>query len=307
MKVIKFGASVCALAASLSIAAPAAAQSSLPLSSTSSLSSSASLSSHPSGPERSYPDVTPDATRQIHVTTADGQNRDYLLSVPEDYDPSRAYPVWFAFPGWKIAPEGMTGDTGLRTASEALIVYGRGVDGAWAGAPYATATVEQDIAYVRAIVEQLAGSYSVDTDRIYAIGHSNGGGMAMNLACRASDLVAGVVGVAGAYYDPVNTGCASTPVPVMVIHSTDDVLMNYRGGERHDAPYLGARELAERYAQRNNCSGITRSGFVTGEVTRDSGVDCDEPVELITSRGDGHNWPHYTAFEAWDFLSVQSQ
>ena len=114
-----FAASV-ALVTALTLGVPASAQT-LPLGS-SGLGSS-TLPGQPLGADREWVSVGERA-------------RDYLISSPVDFDPERTYPVLFVFPGLNVSPENMIGDTGLNREAEAFVVHARGVDGAWAGAPY---------------------------------------------------------------------------------------------------------------------------------------------------------------------------
>ena len=59
------------------------------------------------------------------------------------------------------------------------------------------------VAYLRAIIRDVMARYPVDRRRVFVVGHSNGGFMAYRMACEASDLVTGVVSLAGATWkDP---------------------------------------------------------------------------------------------------------
>lgn len=66
----------------------------------------------------------------------------------------------------------------------------------------ASSPVTSDASFIRAAVNGLASRYSENEVKVFAVDLSNGGGMAIALSCHAPDLVAGVVGVAGAYYNP---------------------------------------------------------------------------------------------------------
>ena len=49
-----------------------------------------------------------------------------------------------------------------------------------------------DVAFLTLLVADVAKAYAVDPNRVYAAGHSNGGIMALRLACEASDVFAAV-------------------------------------------------------------------------------------------------------------------
>lgn len=249
-----------------------------------------------------YPEITPDRTTLLEVEGG----REVLVSLPENYDPTRSYPVWLAFPGRNISPEHMSTDTGLQNASDAIVAYGRGIGNAWAGAPYAASTMAEDVAYSRAAVDAIAAEYPVDRERVYAIGHSNGGGFSLALACFAPDLVSGVASVAGIFYEPgtpVTGECVGQPVPTTIIHSRWDGLSHFNGNIANGKPYVGANQMAAMQAEINGCSGEVQRTEVAEGLSRTQWRDCLAETELLVSDNNVHGWPNYAAFEAWDFLA----
>lgn len=235
----------------------------------------------------------------------DGFDREYLIRLPDGHDPAQSYPVILAFGGMGDSAASFRSYAGLEEASanEAIIVYGQGVGNAWAGAPYALTTMEQDIVYVQTAVDDVASNYGGDPERVYAVGMSNGGGMAAALGCHAPELVDGIASVAGAYYDPTVTDCDTgdmkETVPTLLIHGVNDTLMDFDGGVRHGATYLGVREVLDTAAARNHCSAHPGSSSFFPE-------SCDSDTELVTVTG-GHDW-FYTPSVAditWDFFQEQ--
>ncbi|WP_197088452.1 alpha/beta hydrolase family esterase [Corynebacterium occultum] len=255
-----------------------------------------------------YPEITPDSTIPLQVLMPDGGEREVIISLPENYDPTRSYPVWLAFAGRNISPEHMSTDTGLQNASDAIVAYGRGIGNAWAGAPYATTTMAEDIAYSRAVVDRIAENYSVDRERVYSIGHSNGGGFSLALACFAPDLVAGVASVSGIFYEPgtpVSGQCAAQPVPTVIIHARWDGLSHFNGNIAHGKPYVGANQMAATQAEINGCGPEPLRTEIAEGLSRTQWQGCAAETELIVSDNNVHGWPNYSAFEAWDFLARQ--
>ena len=81
-----------------------------------------------------------------------------------------------------------------------VLVLPEGQGGSWnAGGccGLARSTGIDDVSYLRAVVEQVAARPEVDPDRIFVVGESNGGMMAVAYACADSTAVAGVATVAG--------------------------------------------------------------------------------------------------------------
>ncbi len=58
-----------------------------------------------------------------------------------------------------------------------------------------------DVAFFRALVEDVKARYPVKPGAVFLVGHSNGAFMSLRLACDASDVVTGVVAVSGSTFE----------------------------------------------------------------------------------------------------------
>ena len=229
-----------------------------------------------------------------------GLNRQAVLYVPADALPrqsqaTRPKPLILAFHGYGQSGASMA-RFGDLARDGAIVAYPDGIDKAWAGAPYATATGKQDLALVRDLINRIAATYQVDDLRIYAAGMSNGGGFVAKLAC-----------VAGAYYKGTWQGCAtraqrgkehpqfrgSRATSFLEIHGEADSRIHYEGGSRYGTPYLGAMSFASAYAHRASCFGAPAVRNVTPVVRRYQWRDCaaDKDVMHIAVKGMDHTWP----------------
>lgn len=221
-------------------------------------------------------------------------DRSYRVALPDGFDPERAYPVIMSFGGWGEPAEGHAAYAQLHNAvgDDAIVVYGQGVDNAWGGAPYAETSLEEDVEYVHDILDDLADRHTIDREQVFASGLSNGGGMAAGLACQTPDTIAGVVGVAGAYYDPTVTGCAGGQVPTMLIHADNDPVVAYEGGVRHEHPYQSVDAVLATFGERNGCEMSTvtdQAGEVLNSTVR-TPANCDVPTSVVEVHGGGHTW-----------------
>jgi len=85
-----------------------------------------------------------------------------------------------------------------------------------------------DVAFVRELVARVGEQLPIDPQRIYATGHSMGGGMAHLLACRAADLFRAVAPVAFWLQAPEVVACdPSRPIPVRIYHAFYDGVVCY--------------------------------------------------------------------------------
>src|SRR5215831_5938057 len=105
----------------------------------------------------------------------------------------------------------------------AVYPYGTGVMKAklltWNAGPccgYAQKNKIDDVAFVAALLDDLAARVDYDRARVYATGHSNGAMMAYRLAQDLSDRIAAIAPVGGALV--TDTIRAKRAMPILHIH-----------------------------------------------------------------------------------------
>ncbi len=167
-----------------------------------------------------------------------------------------------------------------------------------------------DVAYLRAVIADVKGRYNVDADRVYVIGHSNGGFMALRMACELSGEIAAVMSLAGAGFAEATRCSPTQPVHVLQVHGDADAVIRYAGGTALSpvsGGYPGAERTVSDWATRNGC-GMARSSAgadldldtaVPGiETTREAHTGCRAggSAELWRIRAGSHV-PSFT--DAW--------
>ena len=65
------------------------------------------------------------------------------------------------------------------------------------GSPGSSGNPVDDVGFIEALIDELANSYAINLDRVYATGMSNGGFMSFLLACQLSEKIAAVASVTG--------------------------------------------------------------------------------------------------------------
>lgn len=118
------------------------------------------------------------------------------------------------------------------------VVFPDGLNHAWAdartkagpalrGPPVGT----DDVAFIAKLVEKLVADGTADAKRVYVAGVSNGGAMAMTLACARADLFAAGASVIMNLTDEAAVTChPSRPLPMLLMNGTADPLVPYEGG-----------------------------------------------------------------------------
>ena len=234
--------------------------------------------------------VTAPSREHTHSLKVGGRTRTYDVVLPRGFDSEKSYPVVLGFGGWHHTSANMRDYSNLESQfQDAIVVYGQGVDNAWGGAPYADTSIDEDVEYTKAVLDDVASRYNADTSRTVAVGLSNGGGMVAALACHAPETVRGVASVAGAFYSPTVTGCTSGEVPTMIMHGTNDGVVSYYGGFRHGAPFKPVETVARTFARKNDCSMVASQSRSVG-MTIFNFDNCSAPVRIERVEGGGHTW-----------------
>jgi polyhydroxybutyrate depolymerase len=92
------------------------------------------------------------------------------------------------------------------------------------------ATTSNDVGFLRAVVEWTADRWTVDRDRVYVTGASNGGMMSFRMAMEASNLLAAAAPIIANLPEPSECGEPSRAVPMLIMNGTEDPLMPWDGG-----------------------------------------------------------------------------
>lgn len=222
--------------------------------------------------------------------TAGGLKRDYIVSMPAGARQRDRLPVIFVFHGYKEDAEKIRKNSGL-DAADAIVAYLDGKDSAWAPAPYASTSGQQDLAFVDAVLAELEGEFSIDRSRVFAAGFSNGGGFAAFVGCQRPQAFTGIATVAGAYYQRVSAGCSQIPMMHVDFHGTADKVIAYNGGQRHATAYNSVEEMLNESASRNHCAERDEDTEVVPGVLRERWSRCDAELAHYRIDNGPHVWP----------------
>lgn len=178
-----------------------------------------------------------------------GTERSYLIHLPRIAPPPGGAPVVIMLHGHGASAEDLTGLGNTNAAPyrqwvsiarrERMVLIApeglRGSDGrqGWndCRADATTNPDTDDVAFLNAIVDAAQNEVALDRRRIYVVGTSNGGHMALRLAIEQPSRVAAVAAIVAAM--PARSECTATQraVPVLFMNGTDDPLLPYAGGE----------------------------------------------------------------------------
>ena len=258
----------------------------------------------------------------------DGIVRSYKLYIPSIYSGNIAVPLLFNFHGYTSnSNEQMIYGNFRNIADTAnfLVVHPQGTldvnntthfNVGWGGSSV------DDVGFTEALLDSLSAAYSIDQNRIYAVGMSNGGFMSFKLACELSNKIAAVGSVTGSMTPSTLGNCnASHPMPIIQIHGTTDPTVPYNGSAGWTA---SVTNVLNHWATFNNCSSVPTvvnvpntnalDGSTVEKYTYENGDNCSEVVHFKVTNGQ-HTWPgsiinlagtNYdinASVEIWNFLS----
>jgi polyhydroxybutyrate depolymerase len=258
--------------------------------------------------------ISGDFTRS--VTVGDLKRR-YRVHMPEKYDATKPTPVVVVFHGGGGNPESMVRLTGMNTKSEQagfIVVYpfgtGRLEDhmltfngGECCG--YAMQNKIDDVAFTRALLDDLAAVTNLDASRVFATGLSNGGIMSHYVASELSDRIAAIAPVGGPLM--MDAPNAKRPVPVMHFHGTGDEFAPFKGGygkgsfgrSKGVTDFKSVDHTIQSWVKANGCKAEPEvvalpdkvdDGMKSTRKKWSGGKDGSEVV-LIEIENGGHTWP----------------
>jgi polyhydroxybutyrate depolymerase len=152
-----------------------------------------------------------------------------------------------------------------------------------------------DVTFVRALLDDLAGRFVVQPGRVFAAGHSNGAGFVFRLGAEMADRLAALAAVSGHCWiaDPR----PSRPLPTLYIVGTKDPLIPVEGGDvslpwgpKTNPP---VRRSLEIWARAMGLSGEPRAREAGGAAAVEIyGKETDPGfIRAVYVEGQGHGWP----------------
>ncbi len=191
----------------------------------------------------------------------DGRSRSYVLHVPDSVDASGPVPLILDFHGNGSNANAQRGSSGWQEKSDQegfIVAYPNGLGNSWnVGVCCGEALMSNsdDVAFAKAIVEQVSAEACIDPKRVFATGHSNGAGLVHRIACEGAEVFAAVAPAAS---DIVTDPCEpSRPISEISFRGMADDLVDYNGGNTGSTGWYspGAKQTLEIWKEINGCTG----------------------------------------------------
>ncbi len=241
--------------------------------------------------------------------TVDGLQRTYMLNLPPNYYDSSNFALVIAMHGGGGSAtqfEATNKLTDKANTAHFAVVYPNGVEGdgllkarTWnAGSccDYAVRQNINDVKFISVLIDTLLSKYKINSKKVFATGHSNGGMMSYRLACELSDKIAGIA--PNACTMVVSSCNPSKPVPVLHMHSVNDQNVPYKGGYGNGTGTTGlwlapVDSVLTVWASKNTCAiGPT---VITNDskfkYTKWSSCNKNNTIDYYLTTDGGHAWP----------------
>ena len=189
-------------------------------------------------------------------------------------------------------------DESVRSAGS-VVVYPDALEGGWNVTGDAG---PDDPAFLRALAAKLVADGVADRRKIFLIGVSTGGMMALRVGCQSPDYLAGVGALIAGLPTKLMEGCKPPPLAFLLLNGTANPLIPYQGGpvrlQGFKLEVVSAEATLAPFAAANECSS-QRSVHELPDRDLDDGsrviierlIGCKHMVELVRVDGGGHTLP----------------
>ncbi|MBN1612361.1 MAG: Ricin and poly(3-hydroxybutyrate) depolymerase fusion [Polyangiaceae bacterium] len=233
-----------------------------------------------------------------------GKTREYILALPDDYDPSHPYKLIFGWHPWggsaqQIASGGYFGLASVING-QAILVAPEGQDYQDNGLGWGNANGE-DVDFLHAMLERFGSELCIDQDRIFSTGFSFGAMFSFTLACTQDSMMRAIAPQAGNATTSGRCENGTRSVATMAFIGSDDTLLS------------GHRQAVQIFVERNGCSTQTttmQSSWCDGLGSNNQPCTCVEyqgckdgyPVIECEYKA-GHQFAPNAGATMWDFFS----
>lgn len=235
-----------------------------------------------------------------------GLTRTYLVYLPAAARSGRPLPLLLSLHGRLGTGAGQARLTNFDAVANAfgfIVVSPDGYQRSWAdgrGTSPADKAGVNDVAFLGALLDQVMARNRVDPTRVYVAGMSNGGFMAERLGCDLASRFAAIAVVAANFDQGLAARCAPAhPLPVILIHGSNDPLVPEAGGLLEGEPILSTLATVSRWASLAGCGAAPAVASLPvlvndgTSVQRSTYTGCHNGARVVYDDviGGGHAWP----------------
>jgi len=231
--------------------------------------------------------------------------RSYILHVPPTYSKDKDMPLVVVMHGYTATAEGMAQWTHMSDKADEegfIVAYPNGIPYPWdesnpqawnCGGPWEEWTAHtDDVGFINEMIEKISAYYSIDPNRIFITGHSNGARMTYRLGFELADKIAAIAPVSGQMvYE--SDEIPKYPVSVLHLHALDDNTVKYYGQNNpNETMYESVDSILTRWSSYYSCKSIPDTIHIEDKylVKRWSCNDSNIDIVLYVMQRGAHQW-----------------
>jgi polyhydroxybutyrate depolymerase len=254
---------------------------------------------------------TPRPGTSARSLVSEDLQRCYLLHIPPDYERGHSLSLIISLPGFTSNPTGQQYLTRWNEVADIegfLVVYPQGTSFPlrWNSSTAFSKSDVDDVQFIADLIDEVSNIVTVDPERIYVDGMSNGGSMANRVACELAGKVAAIGVVTGPPVEPPGGCNPERPISLIAFYGTDDPLVAYEGGtvseswisklinkSLHSVSFPSVTSYIEAWAVRDGCIPVPELIPSQGDASGVRYTGCKDSSEIVfyTIEGGGHAWP----------------
>ena len=237
----------------------------------------------------------------------DKEKREYLLHVPKSYDSSQPCPLVINYHGFGDCASDYAANVGnilefnaAATKNRFVVAYPQAAfreKGAryWEpGDNGKESILTNDRYFTKQMIADIRRTHNIDLHRVYAVGYSNGGMMAYDLACATPEFIAAIGIMSGVMLGTLDES-VKPRTPVIHFHGIQDEVLPYNGSQH----YTSVPRLIEGWRQHHEIpkSSRQRTLLNDGKVISDAYLDPKRHTGIVLytinrehEKPGGHVW-----------------
>ncbi len=245
----------------------------------------------------------PNAESEVDVHTSklvQIGTRSYILAFPANYPHDKPsdhpYKLLLAFHGSGGSATEMQKLSAFEKASNDYIVaYLQSEQVEWnegCDCNIAHRLETDDLGFVEQVIQQVSRKYPIGSGEVYAVGFSQGGLFAENVACNLSLKVKAVAVVAAPMSVQLAQKCQPTqPVSIMMVIGKNDGVLPYNGEVHPNFGLISAPSAIQLFARINqSLAEPVRKTLFNGLVELQAYTNGKQKAELYSITDGGHQW-----------------
>jgi len=243
----------------------------------------------------------------------DGLKRQFVIKKPPNWNKNKKFPLIIALHGggssWRKFNNGTTKHTlDIETNKQNIIyILPQAINKHWNdGRGTFSEDSPDDVEFISQLISFAIDKYKVDPKKIYIVGMSNGGMMAIRLAIELSDKIKAVAAVSALLNTKIRFKEPKKSVSFLLIHGTEDPVIPFKGGDikafsftKSRGKVVSARKTIDYFLNHNVCSTRPIKTFQDKRPFDKTSINVElynrcygsSQVELIQVNDGGHAWP----------------